>query len=96
MTVPFTAHAHHSPPTEPSAVPRPFCFHCGYDLSGLTLPRPCPECGRLRQPGIDEADARRWFATRVAAWQFFVRPGKTPVGLLYTLSDDAPSRIARR
>ncbi|NOS99795.1 MAG: hypothetical protein HOP29_04120 [Phycisphaerales bacterium] len=96
LVVPITADSHVPPSAESVSRGRPFCFACGYDLSGLTLPRPCPECGRLRQPGIDETDVRSWFATRVAAWQFFVRPRKAPAGLLYCLSDDASTRIARR
>ncbi len=46
---------------------QPLCANCGYDLTGLDLPR-CPECGALRgfcvpldQLGLTEAEIRAGF-----------------------------------
>lgn len=68
-----------------------FCFSCGYDLTGLDLPRACPECGRLADPAAQTEAARQWFA-RGAAWRWWV--GKAPPGVLYVLHDPDSLRRA--
>jgi hypothetical protein len=75
---------------------RPFCFSCGYDLSGLDLPHPCPECGHLADPERQIDEARRWFAGRRAWLWLFTRSSKIPPALLYALHDPTSSRLARR
>jgi hypothetical protein len=40
----------------------PHCTHCDYDLSGLDLPSPCPECGKAAtDAGVNRV--RPWPAT---------------------------------
>lgn len=75
---------------------RPFCFFCGYDLSGLELPRPCPECGHVRHPSRDEAAVRKWFAAGQAGFRWIPRPSKSPAGICYVLDDPGSRRVARR
>lgn len=75
---------------------RAFCFLCGYDLYGLELPRACPECGHVRNPGQDEEDGRKWFARTQSTVRWFVRPSKAPPGLCYVLYDRASAKVARR
>ena len=72
----------------------PFCFQCGYDLTGLELPRQCPECGLLRDPSLDE-QARKWFASRWACLRWLRHPSRTPRNLCYLLFDQPSTRIAR-
>ncbi len=74
---------------------RPFCFRCGYDLTGLTLPRPCPECGFTYDPVRDAEAARAWFASARSLW-WFVRPSRNPDGLFHVLHDAGSVRVARR
>lgn len=73
----------------------PFCFGCGYDLTGLELPRQCPECGLLRDPSLDE-QARKWFAGRWACLRWLRHPSRTPTNLCYLLFDRPSMHIARR
>lgn len=75
---------------------RPFCFECGYDLSGLELPRPCPECGRHADPAIQASEAREWFKRRPARLRWLVRPQTVPPGFWFVLSDAASAELARR
>jgi hypothetical protein len=75
----------------------PFCFRCGYDLTGLTFPRACPECGHL--VGADPwsaASVRSWFNSRAARWWWLRRPSRLPLGVWYVLDDPVSVRTARR
>ena len=83
-------------PREPTPTARPFCFWCGYDLFGLELPRPCPECGHVSDPVRDQKEARRWFASPRSWFGWLFRPSKTPPGLWYVLDDTGSARVARR
>lgn len=75
---------------------RPFCFSCGYDLTGLSLPRPCPECGQLADPERQTEEARRWFASRRSWLWLFTRASKIPPAVLYALDDPTSVHLARR
>ncbi len=61
----------------------PFCYECGYDLSGLELPHRCPECGLLADPPRQSQAVNGWYA----GWQSWLwcvtRPSRTPRGLSY-------------
>lgn len=77
------------------AVP-PFCFGCGYDLTGLELPHCCPECGRYGDPSHDAREAKQWFARCRSGLLWWIRPSKVPLGLFYSLHDPTSARIAAR
>lgn len=74
----------------------PFCLECGYDLSGLQLPRRCPECGRLADPETEAAEAREWFARRAPKLLWLGGQETVPLGLSCMLSDVASAKLARR
>ena len=73
----------------------PFCFECGYDLSCLDLPRPCPECGRLADPTAQAAEAREWFARPSSTLKWLVRPSTIPSGSWHVLYDPTSAGLAR-
>ncbi len=73
-----------------------FCFQCGYDLSRLQLPRPCPECGTIRDPQKDAAAARAWYAGKWAWFDWLFREKEVPLGVHYQLADDSSYDLARR
>ena len=81
---------------QPALAPAPFCFNCGYDLTGLELPRPCPECGRVADPPREIEEARQWFFKE--AWKpwALLRPSRIPLALWHSLDDVASRRVARR
>lgn len=78
-----------------SSVASPFCFRCGYNLTGLSFPHACPECGEMHDPLRDQRNARQWFAGRWSWLLWILRPSRTPIGLLYVLYDPVSARIAR-
>ena len=68
----------------PKGYRSPLCGQCGYDMRGLEVWDPCPECGRIRPEG----DPRQRGAVRgrqIAQW------GASNEG--YWI-EDAPSRVA--
>lgn len=73
-----------------------FCFNCGYALRGLKLPHGCPECGRVADPELEVAAARRWFEKE--AWKPWkcLFPFGMPLALWHALDDDRSRRIAIR
>lgn len=76
----------------------PICCWCAYNLTGLTFPRACPECGQRieEDPAIQEDRARAWFRSR-RAWCWWLLPtARLPVGLWYVLHDAESIRTARR
>jgi hypothetical protein len=73
---------------------RPFCLHCGYDLTGLDLPRSCPECGDTADPARQQADARQWAHGR-HAWMWLASR-RVPPGVIYVLHDPVSVRKGRR
>ena len=73
----------------------PFCFSCGYDLTGLDLPWACPECGCIADPEAQTENARRWFAGR-RIWWWLTRTSRIPPGVCYVLHDATSRRLARR
>lgn len=67
------------------------CPVCGYDLTGLSIPCVCPECGRECDPPRDRAEAEAWFRSRQAL--FCWRP---PPRFVRHLGDPACVWLARR
>jgi hypothetical protein len=74
----------------------PFCFNCGYELTGLDLPHACPECGRIADPDAEIAAAQKWFAHE--AWKPWaaLRPSRIPLTIWHIPRDDQSRRIARQ
>jgi hypothetical protein len=79
---------------EPPSWTNAWCMQCGYNLRGLDLPRPCPECGRVADPA-SEREAVREFVAGWNPWFWWVMPSrKIPAGILYLLDDPDSRRIA--
>lgn len=74
----------------------PFCPACGYDLTGLDMPRACPECGRLADPARDSDAAQRWFTESRSELEWLVRPSTVPAALYYASSGPSLIPAARR
>lgn len=73
-----------------------FCLSCGYNLTGLDLPRACPECGNLSDPFPDLQRAREWFCGR-EAWCWSLRSSsQLPTGIPYALIDERTAEFAVR
>lgn len=79
--------------TAPSS---PFCYQCGYDLSGLAPPHHCPECGVLSDPTSQLDTVNRWCAGWRAWLWCFTRPSKTPTGLCYVAKESERIRVTCR
>lgn len=74
----------------------PFCYQCGYDLSGLELPHRCPECGLLADPPKQSRAVNGWYAGW-RSWLWCVtRPSRTPRGLCYVPYTPESIRSSRR